>query len=55
MNRDKNIEKAIRDDMAKLYPGHVITVRYVDLNRYEAQATVFKTFLDLGGNAVRQN
>lgn len=55
MNRDKNVEKAIRDDMASLYPGHIITVRYIDMNRYEAQAIAHHTYLDMDGKPVRQN
>lgn len=55
MNRDKKIEELILNDMTVLYPGHIVTVRYVDMNRYEASATTFHTYLDIHDKAVRQN
>lgn len=52
---DKDIEQAIADDLARLYPGHIVSVRYVDMNRYEATALVHHTYLAIDGKPVRQN
>lgn len=46
-------EQAIREDMLKLYPGATVTVRHVNMNYYEAEAS--HAYLVIDGKAVRQN
>lgn len=55
MNRDENVEESILAEMCKLHPLHIVSVRYVDANRYEASATMHHTFLDIHHLPVRQN
>lgn len=55
MIHDEKVEEAILANMAKLYPRHIVSVRYVDMNRYEASAIVHHTYLDIHGKPVRQN
>lgn len=55
MIRDEKVEEAILKNMAKLYLRHIVSARYVDMNRYEARATVHHTYLDIHGKPVRQN
>ncbi|MDJ0315061.1 hypothetical protein [Arthrobacter sp. H35-D1] len=49
-------EELILDDMAMLYPGHVVSVLYINMNRYEATLTgISHTYLVTHDKAVRQN